>query len=72
MEMSRDAGSNPAASTNAECKTRLDGIQARQPPAVGLFFCATYRELFAIAIFANRKSRDASQAELAPKSALFV
>ena len=36
MEMSRDAGSIPAASTQSGCTTRLDSNKARQFPLVGL------------------------------------
>lgn len=35
MKMSRDAGSNPAASTHTGCTTRLDRNKARQSPLPG-------------------------------------
>ncbi len=59
MEMSRDAGSIPAASTQMGSTTRLDSTKARWPPPAGLVrFVHVYRDLRHLAQVASPKSRD--------------
>ena len=62
MEISRDAGSIPAASTQSGCTTRLDSNKARQDNLAGLGrFVHVYRDLRRVASLPNAKSREVSR-----------
>ncbi|MEE2675688.1 MAG: hypothetical protein VX876_01855 [Planctomycetota bacterium] len=57
MEILRDAGSIPAASTHAGVPTRLKPKQARQYPLASLSFFSTYRVILALWRLLDRDRR---------------
>jgi len=68
MEMSRDAGSIPAASTQTGCTTRLDSNKARQDNLAGLAcLVRVFRDLRHFAEHFVTKSRDHPSGEIARK-----
>ncbi len=69
MEMSRDAGSIPAASTHSGCTTRLDSNRARQSPLAGLGrFGPRIAGFATIGVVARGRIAGLTPAVFAPKS----